>query len=80
MLAEQLASWQEKYPHVVVERQVINEPPAAALVELGRQARMIVVGSRGRGGFARLLLGSVSQEVARYATCPVVVCRNNPYG
>ena len=80
MLAEQLASWQEKYPHVVVERQVINEPPAAALVELGRQARMIVVGSRGRGGFARLLLGSVSQEVARYATCPVVVCRTNPYG
>ena len=80
MLAEQLASWQEKYPHVVVERQVVHEPPAAALIELGRQARMIVVGSRGRGGFARLLLGSVSQAVVRYASCPVVVCRGNPHG
>jgi nucleotide-binding universal stress UspA family protein len=80
MLAEQLASWQKKYPHVIVEREVIHERPAAALIELGRQARMIVVGSRGRGGFARLLLGSVSQAVVRYATCPVVVCRGNPQG
>ncbi len=76
MLAEQLASWQEKYPEIVVERQVIHERPAAALIELGRGARMIVVGSRGRGGFARLLLGSVSQAVVRHATCPVVVCRH----
>ena len=78
MLAEQLASWQEKYPDIVVEREVIRERPAAALIELGRRARMIVVGSRGRGGFARLLLGSVSQAVVRYASCPVVVCRGNP--
>jgi nucleotide-binding universal stress UspA family protein len=79
MLTEQLASWQEKYPHVVVERQVVQERAAAALIEMGRRARMIVVGSRGRGGFVRLLLGSVSQEVVRYATCPVVVCRGIPY-
>jgi nucleotide-binding universal stress UspA family protein len=78
MLAEQVASWQEKYPDVAVEGQVIHERPAAALIELGRLARMIVVGSRGRGGFARLLLGSVSQAVVRHATCPVVVCRTNP--
>jgi nucleotide-binding universal stress UspA family protein len=77
MLAEQLASWQEKYPDTVVEAQVIHERPAAALIELGHQARMIIVGSRGRGGFTRLLLGSVSQAVARHATCPVIVCRGN---
>jgi nucleotide-binding universal stress UspA family protein len=77
MLAEQLASWQQKYPDIIVERQVIHERPAAALIELGRRARMIVVGSRGRGGFARLLLGSVSQAVVRHATCPVIVCRSS---
>ena len=79
MLAEQLASWLEKYPDIGVEGQVVHERPAAALIELGHQARMIVVGSRGRGGFARLLLGSVSQAVVRHATCPVVVCRGNPH-
>lgn len=79
MLAEQLASWQEKYLDIVVERQVIHERPAAALIELGRQARIIVVGPRGRGGVARLLLGSVSQAVVRHATCPVVVCHGNPH-
>ncbi|HET9116887.1 MAG TPA: universal stress protein [Pseudonocardiaceae bacterium] len=78
MLTEQLTNWREKYPDIVVERQVIHEQPAVALIELGRQARMIVVGFRGRGGFARLLLGSVSQTVVRHATCPVVVCRGNP--
>jgi nucleotide-binding universal stress UspA family protein len=79
MLAEQLASWQEKYPEIAVEGQVVHERPAAALIELGHQARMIVIGSRGRGGFARLFLGSVSQAVVRHATCPVVVCRGNPH-
>jgi nucleotide-binding universal stress UspA family protein len=79
MLAEQVASWQEKYPNVAVEGQVIHERPAAALIELGGLARMIVVGFRGRGGFARLLLGSVSQAVVRHASCPVVVCRDNPH-
>jgi nucleotide-binding universal stress UspA family protein len=79
MLAEQVASWQEKYPNVAVEGQIVHERPAAALIELGGLARMIVVGSRGRGGFARLLLGSVSQAVVRHASCPVVVCRDNPH-
>jgi nucleotide-binding universal stress UspA family protein len=79
MLAEQLVSWQEKYPDIIVERQVIHQQPAAALIELGDRARMIVVGSRGRGGFARLLLGSVSQAVVRHATCPVAVCRGNTH-
>ena len=76
MLAEQLAPWQDKYPGVSVEARVIHRQlPAAALIELGRQTRMIVVGSHGRGGFTRLLLGSVSHAVAQHAPCPVAVCR-----
>jgi nucleotide-binding universal stress UspA family protein len=76
MLAEQLAGWQDKYPGVSVEPRVIHRQlPAAALIELGHQARIIVVGSHGRGGFTRLFLGSVSHAVAQHATCPVVVCR-----
>lgn len=76
MLAEQLTGWQDKYPGVSVESRVIHRQlPADALIELGRQARMIIVGSHGRGRFTRLLLGSVSHAVAQHATCPVAVCR-----
>jgi nucleotide-binding universal stress UspA family protein len=58
---------------VEVERRVVEDRPAAALVEESRGADMVVVGSRGHGGFAGLLLGSVSQQVAHHAACPVVI-------
>jgi nucleotide-binding universal stress UspA family protein len=51
----------------------LSGPPAATLVTAGQGALMIVVGSRGRGGFAGLLLGSVSAKTAEHATCPVLV-------
>ena len=51
----------------------LEGPPAQILLTAGRGARMIVVGSRGHGGFAGLLLGSVSSKVAEHATCPVLV-------
>lgn len=76
VLAEQLAGWREKYPDVSVTRSVLPDRPSRRLVELSQQARLLVVGSRGRGGFAGLLLGSTSRAVVHHAACPVAVVRS----
>jgi nucleotide-binding universal stress UspA family protein len=75
VLAERLAGWGAKYPDVRVQRVVVREHPAHALVEQSARAQLVVVGSRGRGGVAGLVLGSVSHAVLHRAHCPVVVVR-----
>jgi nucleotide-binding universal stress UspA family protein len=60
---------------VEVDRSVVEGSPAASLLEAAENADLLVVGSRGRGGFAGLLLGSVSQQCAQHAPCPVVIVR-----
>lgn len=56
-----------------VTQDAIEGPAASVLIEAGRGAALLVVGSRGRGGFAGLLLGSVSQQCAQHPPCPVVI-------
>jgi nucleotide-binding universal stress UspA family protein len=60
-------------PPVLVQPQVKQGRPAKVLIEESAGADLLVVGERGHGGFAGLVLGSVSQHVAAYAKCPVTV-------
>jgi nucleotide-binding universal stress UspA family protein len=73
LLAESLAGWAEKYPDVSVIGEAVPVRPARLLVDASEQAALVVVGSRGRGGFAALLLGSVSRAVLHHARCAVAV-------
>jgi nucleotide-binding universal stress UspA family protein len=74
LLEELLHELGETVGGVDVRRSVVEDRnPAEALIELSADADLLVVGSRGRGGFTSLLLGSVSHQVVLHARCPVVV-------
>jgi nucleotide-binding universal stress UspA family protein len=64
---------------VKIEQHVVEGAAAAVLVDESQHADLLV-GSRGHGGFAQLLLGSVSQQCAHHAACPVVIVRPKPNG
>lgn len=74
-LSEALAGYQEGYPDVTVERKFFVDNPRARLLELSKTAQLVVVGSRGRGGFRGMLLGSTSNTLVGKADCPVMVVR-----
>ena len=70
---EAVLPWLEKFPEVRVDRQVVFERPATALLAASAGASLVVVGSHGHGGVAGMLLGSVSQHIVRHSRCPVAV-------
>jgi nucleotide-binding universal stress UspA family protein len=76
-LSERLAGWTERYPDVTVHRVVKKDRPVRTLLEQAEKSQLLVVGSHGRGGFAGLLLGSVSSSVAHAARMPVIVARQS---
>jgi nucleotide-binding universal stress UspA family protein len=74
-LGDDLAPLQQQHPGVVVSQDVVPGHPQRVLADASEHAALVVVGSRGRGGFSGLLLGSVSQALLQHAHCPVAVVR-----
>ncbi|MET0234300.1 MAG: universal stress protein [Kibdelosporangium sp.] len=80
LLTERLAGWREKYPQVALQFAVTAGRAAHSLLEAARVAQLVVVGSRGRGGVAGMLLGSTSQALLHHSPCAVAVVRPDTEG
>lgn len=70
---ESLTAWEKDHPDVEVHRQVTVRSPREALLTAARDAQLLVLGYRGRGGLRGMTLGSVSQAMLAHAPCPVAV-------
>lgn len=75
-LSERLSGFGEKYPDVSVHKVVVSDRPSRQLIEHAKSAQLVVVGSHGRGGFAGMLLGSVSTAVVHAVKTPTIVARS----
>ncbi|NKQ51796.1 universal stress protein [Amycolatopsis sp. K13G38] len=75
LLAERMAGWREKYPDVELRQEVVRDRPLRGLLAQAEGAQLIVVGSRGRGAFTGMGLGSTSQALLHHSECPVAVVR-----
>jgi nucleotide-binding universal stress UspA family protein len=76
-VGEALTRAREVAPELLVDGDIMTGRPALAVTDSGAGALMLVVGARGAGGFAAMLLGSVSRYAAFHASCPVVVVRQD---
>ncbi|NEW55034.1 universal stress protein [Nocardia cyriacigeorgica] len=75
LLSENIAGYREKYPDVPVKRVVVEDRPVRSILHAAESAQLIVLGSHGRGGFAGMTLGSVSQAVLHTTECPLIIVR-----
>ncbi|MGQ4597818.1 universal stress protein [Nocardia sp. R6R-6] len=75
VLATSLAGWQERYPDVVIQREVVRDRPQRRLLDRSRDGQLLVVGNRGRGVLGRLLFGSVSEALLRSVDRAIVIAR-----
>ncbi|GIG62992.1 universal stress protein [Longispora fulva] len=79
VIAESVAGWAEKYPDVeVLASPILAEDAGAELVAVSEHAGLLVVGSRGRGELAGMVLGSVGYTLVHHALCPVAIVRRRP--
>ncbi|MFI6430972.1 universal stress protein [Rhodococcus oryzae] len=74
-LAEQMAGWKEQFPEVGIRRVVVQDRPVRELAAISTDAQLLVVGSRGRGGFKGMLLGSTSRALLHLVDCPLMIVR-----
>ena len=76
VLAQSVAGLRDRYPDLVIHQRLETDTePAEARVEAAREARLLVIGSSGRGAFTRLVLGSTAHTVLLNVPCPTIVTR-----
>lgn len=73
VLGESLAGWQERYPNVRIDRETTHDSPERALLDLSSGTQLLVVGTRGRGGFTSKVFGSTSQSLLLSVQTPIMI-------